>query len=146
MANRNNHIPLSFLGFLWFILGILAIIVVPIKGCFSNPQKEATLSAIEQKSEELKAIDRKSGLTPELLSNVNLIDSWGRTCQIEYSEGTVVSTLKIVSAGKDGSFGTSDDVSLVDVYKKPRIIRGVAEEWARGTVRGLKKGAKDKSE
>lgn len=88
--------------------------------------------------------DFKSCLLPD-------IDPWGNQLMVRYGEGDYVESVYVISAGKDGSFDSEDDIAAKrsavnrSTTKKAmrKAIEGASEDAGRGWVKGVIQGVRE---
>jgi hypothetical protein len=123
----------GFQIFIAVIVGVALMIGIPLS-CISDYLRKETLET----EDTLRVLCR---IPHDDLPNSTLItntDGWGRQLKFERSGNQYAITQTIISAGKDGQFGTKDDLKDFDTdFNKSRMIGAWVSSRSKEFMKGF---------
>lgn len=132
------------------LLPTLALIALlfSMPGCGSRAEVERARSQVRQIVQQLdKKTDEKGIYIRAPEGDTDHLDPWGKPIQVSYSQGGVMETLTVTSAGPDRLLHTDDDIRAFGVAVNFKGvgegIRKNAEETSRKAAKGVVKGTAD---
>ncbi|MGV3533818.1 MAG: hypothetical protein ACO1QR_15730 [Chthoniobacteraceae bacterium] len=131
------------------IIGV--ILVVGWVGSLRTCSHRGSQQTVTQTAEHLDAQVERGRYRRVAQTEITETDAWGRRLQVEYRDEGLGERLVVSSAGRDGRFGTEDDIVakrwLVNAKGiGERIHDGAgstAQEATKGVIRGAKEEVKD---
>jgi hypothetical protein len=137
----------TIIGVTVITLAVLLTCMIP--GCIESERRRDETSRVVNRT----CVELASNIDAEgdfIQSQPDAVDSYGHKIKAVYTKDEVFRTISVVSAGPDGKFDTSDDISFSHSIGLKHAARSVAKylgevtkEKVKGAVKGLKEGLKE---